>query len=60
MKFNVLLIINKPSVAISTAVLEYDTYESALAAVETLRQGLSNTSAYDVKYFITRKGEELS
>lgn len=55
--YNLLLIINKPSVAVSSVVIEYNTYEAAEAAVEQLRRELYDNSTYSLKYFITYKGE---
>lgn len=55
--YNLLLIINKPSVAVSSVVIEYNSYEAAEAAVEQLRRELYDNSTYSVKYFITPKGK---
>ena len=58
MKYNLLLIANKAGVAIAMHSMEYDTQAAAVAAVEVLRDGLAHTSAFDLRYFITEKGEQ--
>jgi hypothetical protein len=58
MKYNLLLIANKPGVAMAMHNVEYETYEAAKEAVDTLRKGLAECSAFDLRYFITPKGEQ--
>jgi hypothetical protein len=55
--YNLLLIINKPSVSVTTAVLEYNTHEAAEAAIEQLRLTLADNTQYSLKYFLTYKGD---
>lgn len=58
MKYNLLLIINKPSQSVTTAVIEYNTHEAAEAAVALLGRELADNSTYSLRYFITPKGED--
>jgi hypothetical protein len=55
--FNLLMIANKPGAALAMHNAEYNTYEAAMAAVETLRQGLKDETGYSIRFFVTAKGK---
>lgn len=57
MKYNLLLIANKAGVALAMHSQEYNTHEAAEAAVELLRTGLYAETGYNLRFFITYKGE---
>lgn len=55
--YNLLLIINKPSQSVTTAVIDYNTLDAAQDAVDQLRRELHDNTTYSLKYFITYKGD---
>lgn len=59
MKYNLLLIANKPGVALSMMNVEYNSSEAAEKAVQQMRDQLKHTNAFDLTYFITQKGREV-
>ena len=56
MLYNMILIVNKPSAAVSVTSVEFNSYEAAMAAVESLKEGLQGNSMYSVNFFVVQKG----
>lgn len=55
--YNVVLIINKPSQAVTTAVVEFNTHRAAEAFANQLREDLQDNTVFSLRYYICPKGE---